>query len=528
MSLESLKSWASLLPASPSRRPVSRGALAGTWLAALALVVLPSASIAENESRLFIDHVVFDAKDNTLTIHADVLDIKGMPLDNVQPEDLEFSANGVPLKVKTMEVQTSEKAQEPVAIVLLLNGSAAYQVQEGESNSTYQQAKEGAAQFIQHLSGNDKIAVLRYREGFPHEIVYAFASNFVQAKEAAASDVVPASDETPEGIQGSAKVNKTLAPESIRAVDKALNYMVENLDKLGSARRRFIVIMSDGKNRETDNAKLSSKIKSMLEKYEEYKIRIHTIGFTADDPKYLPLLQTMANGSGGVYLKVDTKDLGQIPAVWDSLATRIKRQYIIKLALAELPDNGEPIKGKDEANYVISLKAKMKDGAVAEAAFNDVRLPTPSINWGSILKMVGMVLGGLLGAGLLIFLIIFLVKRKGSDGEAQSSGGRQQREYDGPSRGKLTVLQGPLAGEVFPLIDDVTTIGSMKGNTIIISDGSVSRRHAAIKIDQMRYEVADMNSTNGVLVNGQKIHKVFLKDGDRIQIGSTEVIFTLK
>ena len=90
------------------------------------------------------------------------------------------------------------------------------------------------------------------------------------------------------------------------------------------------------------------------------------------------------------------------------------------------------------------------------------------------------------------------------------------------------MLQGPLAGENFPLIDDVTTIGSMKGNTIVISDGSVSRRHAAIKIDQMRYEVADMNSTNGILVNGQRVHKVFLKDGDQIQIGSTVLQFNLK
>jgi pSer/pThr/pTyr-binding forkhead associated (FHA) protein len=44
----------------------------------------------------------------------------------------------------------------------------------------------------------------------------------------------------------------------------------------------------------------------------------------------------------------------------------------------------------------------------------------------------------------------------------------------------------------------------------------------------MRYEVADMNSTNGILVNGQRVHKVFLKDGDRIHIGSTEVQFNLK
>jgi preprotein translocase subunit YajC len=265
----------------------------------------------------------------------------------------------------------------------------------------------------------------------------------------------------------------------------------------------------------------------MLEKYADYKVRIYAIGYSQDDEQYLSNLQTVANATGGVYYLISNKDgLGQIPSVWDNIAGRIKKQYVITGKLAELPDWGERIAGKDEANYAITVKVKMKDGATVEAGYNDVHMPLPSVNWTRYLKLAGMILGGILALVLVIVFFVFMARRKPA--AAAEGGKREKQEYDGPSRGKLTVLQGPLAGEVFPLIDDVTTIGSMKGNTIIIQDGSVSRRHAAIKIDQMRYEVADMNSTNGVLVNGQKIHKIFLKDGDRVQIGTTEVIFTLK
>ncbi|MEY3014777.1 MAG: hypothetical protein RIT45_3512 [Pseudomonadota bacterium] len=490
------------------------------------LLVLSTAVTAFAEKRIVIEHVSYDDKTQELTLHADVLDTRGVPMDGVLPEDLEILASNVPLAVQSIELETSEKAGEPVAIVILMNGSSSYFIQNSdEVHSTFQQEKEGASQFIQRLGGNDKIAVLLYREGSPHEVVYSFASDFAQAKEAAANASVPDADLDPEGLQGENKRKRTLAPEVLRAVDKALGYFVDNLDKLGSARRRFLVVMSDGKDRETRKSKLTSKIDRILEKYGEYKIRVHAIGFTADDPQYLAMLQSLANGSGGIYKRIDSKDFATIPSVWDGIATRIKKQLIIRAKLEDLPDHGERVKGKDLANYVIGLKVKMKDGAEEEAQYNDVRLPLRGFDWMKLLKWVGIVLGGLLGVGLLIGLIMMIARRgKGGGGQVQM----QQQVYDGPDRGKLFVRAGPLAGEILPLIDDVTTIGSMKGNTLVIEDGSVSRRHAAIKIDQMRYEIADLNSTNGVLVNGARIHKVFLKDGDKISIGTTELEFRLK
>jgi hypothetical protein len=512
-----------------------RGRRFGVGLSTLALfaVLLPLLAWADNENRVLIDRVEFDPKEMTLTLHADILDVKGIPVENVQPQDIEILAGGKPLKFTEggLTLQTAEKAQEPVAIVLLLNESRAYQVNsESEKHSTFDQEKEGAAQFIQRLSGNDMVAVLVYREGTPHEVLYSFAGDFKQAREAVMNAVVPQAEELPANNQGEQKAPQSLLPESVRAVDKALSYFVDNLDKsdkIKTARRRFLVVMSDGKDRETRKDKLTAKTSKMLEKYQDYKIHVHTIGYSQDDEQYLSNLQTIANTTGGVYSFINNKDgLGFIPSVWDNISGRIKKQYVITAKLSDLPDWGERIQGKDEANYAIALKVKMKDGATAEAGYNDVHLPLPSVNWTKYLKLAGMVLGGILGVGLIIAFIVFMAKRKPA--QAAESGKREKVEYDGPSRGKLTVLQGPLAGEIFPLIDDVTTIGSMKGNTIIIQDGSVSRRHAAIKIDQMRYEVADMNSTNGVLVNGQKIHKIFLRDGDRIQIGSTEIVFSLK
>ena len=68
----------------------------------------------------------------------------------------------------------------------------------------------------------------------------------------------------------------------------------------------------------------------------------------------------------------------------------------------------------------------------------------------------------------------------------------------------------------------------MEGNDLLLEDNSVSKRHAGIKIDEMRYELADFGSTNGVYVGGVKITKQFLKDGDVIQIGNTEMQFRLK
>jgi hypothetical protein len=90
---------------------------------------------------------------------------------------------------------------------------------------------------------------------------------------------------------------------------------------------------------------------------------------------------------------------------------------------------------------------------------------------------------------------------------------------------RLEFILGPMANQTLPLTDEVTTIGSVAGNTVVLADPAVSRKHAGIRKIDANYELADLGSTNGVYVNGHKVPKKTLEPGDIIRVGNTEAIF---
>jgi Protein of unknown function (DUF3662)/FHA domain len=72
------------------------------------------------------------------------------------------------------------------------------------------------------------------------------------------------------------------------------------------------------------------------------------------------------------------------------------------------------------------------------------------------------------------------------------------------------------------------TIGRSRDCDIVLDDVGVSRRHAEIRPENDGWTVADLGSTNGVLVNGVSIRGAQqLQPGDRVELGSTEIIFEL-
>ena len=91
---------------------------------------------------------------------------------------------------------------------------------------------------------------------------------------------------------------------------------------------------------------------------------------------------------------------------------------------------------------------------------------------------------------------------------------------------RLDFILGPLAGHSVDLSSDVTTVGSVAGNTIVLADPAVSRKHAGIRRgNDGLYELADFGSTNGVYVNGHRMPKKTLEEGDVIRVGNSELIF---
>ena len=83
-----------------------------------------------------------------------------------------------------------------------------------------------------------------------------------------------------------------------------------------------------------------------------------------------------------------------------------------------------------------------------------------------------------------------------------------------------------LEEESVMLIRGDVTIGRMDDNSIILSEPFVSGHHARVYAKNNTLYIEDLNSTNGIYVNEEKVEgKIKLTTGDEIKIGSA--IFTL-
>jgi Protein of unknown function (DUF3662)/FHA domain len=68
-------------------------------------------------------------------------------------------------------------------------------------------------------------------------------------------------------------------------------------------------------------------------------------------------------------------------------------------------------------------------------------------------------------------------------------------------------------------------IGRSKDCDIQVADPNVSRRHAEIRQEGSAYWVVDLDSTNGMEVNGRRLKRAKLRSGDTITVGSTQLVF---
>lgn len=82
----------------------------------------------------------------------------------------------------------------------------------------------------------------------------------------------------------------------------------------------------------------------------------------------------------------------------------------------------------------------------------------------------------------------------------------------------VIVENGLIEGRVFPL-EKRLTIGRAPENEVEIPDASVSRRHAVIQMINRTPVFEDLGSSNRSFVNGERVHRVTLSNGDKIRMG---------
>ncbi|MDP2599699.1 MAG: FHA domain-containing protein [Deltaproteobacteria bacterium] len=92
----------------------------------------------------------------------------------------------------------------------------------------------------------------------------------------------------------------------------------------------------------------------------------------------------------------------------------------------------------------------------------------------------------------------------------------------------LEVLNGPEVGFKANISQETFFIGRDPNNHLVLSDRTVSRKHAVINQLEGKFIVSDLKSLKGLLINGNKKGEATLDDGDEIAVGAVRLRFYIK
>jgi len=106
----------------------------------------------------------------------------------------------------------------------------------------------------------------------------------------------------------------------------------------------------------------------------------------------------------------------------------------------------------------------------------------------------------------------------GSDSGAPQEAGPFSPEIHGGSL--LVRMNGPQSGQLTILEQSEVTLGRAEKADVRSSDLNVSREHARILVRGESFWIEDLDSTRGTLVNGERVRRHCLQDGDVIELGS--------
>jgi pSer/pThr/pTyr-binding forkhead associated (FHA) protein len=88
----------------------------------------------------------------------------------------------------------------------------------------------------------------------------------------------------------------------------------------------------------------------------------------------------------------------------------------------------------------------------------------------------------------------------------------------------MWILQGSMPATTFRLRPGaVKTVGRAPRADFVVDGALVSRLHCRLTAGADKLEVLDLKSTNGTYVNGRRIEKAHLGDGDRLRVGRVEL-----
>ena len=100
---------------------------------------------------------------------------------------------------------------------------------------------------------------------------------------------------------------------------------------------------------------------------------------------------------------------------------------------------------------------------------------------------------------------------------------------DARLRPRLLVIAGPAKDTTIPMPEGEASLGRDTTNAVAVPDASVSRKHCLLRREEDgRFQIMDLDSRNGTLVNGRGVKEQWLRHGDEIATGDSVFLFLLE
>ncbi|MEI7771005.1 MAG: FHA domain-containing protein [Chloroflexales bacterium] len=326
--------------------------------------------------------------------------------------------------------------------------------------------------------------------------------------------------------------------------------------------RRAVVVLTDGDNT-TAAGSDSLALTDVQRGASERRVPVHVI---AVGPK-LSDQELRIIATDGRFLRVEQP--GQLAAAYNDIAEQLRQQYLISYDSQLSADGG---------TYPLELSVNVPDVGAAQATANlrsalspttvptmsaaPIKVapaPTPEASSGIPIWVWAVI------AAVVILVVIvglvFLMRRQGQPvptdvispdpspliplssppTPAIARGGTSVRAFAGgpvgptqlarttmtdPTRASLVVQQGDAKPRKLGMrAGKDVLIGRQPDAELVVNDTLASAQHARIRFLEGGFVITDINSTNGLWVNGRRVERVRLQDDDRITIGEVEVVF---
>jgi hypothetical protein len=349
---------------------------------------------------------------------------------------------------------------------------------------------------------------------------------------------------------------------------------LRNLQENAANGMKILVVMSDGKNESLDQYKEDD----IIELARTSSIPIMAIGYSRIQREYLRSLERIAELTGGNFAESPTDE--GLQQVYRTMYDQLMNIYVVRGTIMDMPGDG--------SKHSLTVTAKRGDAAsVAIPLIFPAGVPARHrypIPWPMWWYWAG---GGFLllaiGGGVTLVMIgkkkkaareqqrreeelrkneelekerqkVEGIERKLSEVESrQMEGGKAGGLSKKSSNDAATVIERPRKERTVILTPETSrqtlrldiktglfngkrfdiamgkevTIGKDEDNGICIPETTISGRHAAICTANGSFVIEDLGSTNGTLVNGQKIERRVITHGDTFKLGKCEGEFII-